>query len=173
VDFHEDLLQVVITNFSIIYNISDVENIVEVRSLQTLNQFMSSDSFVNTGFTLFTSHNDYNSSIEQRLRVDRTISANRTSEIFFKKEVITDEDVEYEELLKGGDASKAKEYRLNGYLSMTYSVTDLHGIMDMIQSFQRNKKVNAVDMQSVVGTFSGHTVFSLLEDKEKIIESII
>ena len=85
-EYHNDLVQIVVGNYAVIYNIENVKAMFQVKSLQTINQFLETDKFVDTGFKLSSSQNEFNKDGEIESKKEHTYETNARGTIFFSYE---------------------------------------------------------------------------------------
>ena len=62
---------------------------------------------------------------------------------------------------------------MTGILFRTSSYVDLCELEQIVEHTANNKKLEDIDMDTVVATFEGHTIFSLFFDQIQVYENIL
>ena len=149
--FFNQLLQVVIGNYAVIYNIENVKEIREIKYIETTDQFLKPENYVQTGFVMSSSHSDIEDGYAHILR--QSIVTNVHQNLLFSDEV------------KIWQSDQSVEKTIPGIIFRTNTYTDLCELRQICKDLRENKKLEDIDPETVVAQFEGHTLFSIFFDR--------
>jgi hypothetical protein len=141
---------VTIGNYGVIFDIENPKKITEIHYLDTINQFMKRGEYVQTGFNLHCSQTDQEEGFKYVMR--EYVHSNLHNNLLFHRSN------------KLWEGEQEAEDIMTGIIFRTASYVDLCELQQIVDHIQNNQKLEDIDMDTVVATFEGHTIFSLFFD---------
>ena len=167
--FYKCLVQVVVRNQAIVFNMDNYLATMakEVNFLEDLDQVTDPEKHVNTGFIHMISNPKDENKQEEAFIERKRIHTNDAGNLCFSQEKRIWRDKRFT-----GRHGRIQD-RYSGMLYRTFTELDLLELRHINRALRAGLKTHQIDIDTILSTFEGHTIFSIYFDNIQVYEQIL